>query len=257
MFDLIASRHVIVHAGRVYADLDGDGRIGIRDEAGDHLLGPRRAPLLEAAAFIARTYDVRMPGAAALDGTIVSDGALDAAEQRAFESEAGTPRERSRLAHHLSFFDRRNRGRIGFGDSYRGWRALRFGIAAALVQTAGTALVFGRRHGGTIVIAEIDRPSGTTGVYDRQGNIDRAQWEALRDACARAATDGVLTTGRLRAVIAARSRLGRVPARQFETFFRVCRMANGRDAVTLDQLAWLYDGTLLYRVAARPHASVP
>ena len=47
----------------------------------------------------------------------------------------------------------------------RGWRGLGFGRLRALMQAVLSAAVFGWRHAGTIVIAEIDRdrPSGATG----------------------------------------------------------------------------------------------
>jgi hypothetical protein len=252
LHDIPTDRHVIVERGRVYADLNGDGRISRHEEAVEELLGSRHAAVIDAAAFIGRLYDPRVPGVATADQTVVNGGALNAVELDEFGSTEGTPVERTRLAEHLAFFDGRQRGRISLLDGYRGWRALGTGRLRSIVQTAGSALVFGRSHFGTVVLADIGRvrPSGATGIYDRDGNIDESRWRRLHDACWQAAPDGVIDPDRLRAIVEALGPIGRVPARQFDSLFRVCEWMNGVRAVTIDQLRWLYDGTLLYRAAS-------
>lgn len=254
LHDIQTGRHVIVDSGHVYADRAGTGRISRHDEAGEDLLGGRRQALIDAAAFIAGVYDPRVPGGTAAEGSVVSGGSLNAVERDEFGSAAGTPAERTRLAEHLAFFDGRQTGRIGLRDGYRGWRALGLGAVRACVQTAGTALVFGWRHGGTIIVSDIGRvrPSGATGIYDRDGNIDEARWGRLREACQQASAQGVLDRHRVRAIIEAPGALGRVPTRQFASFFLVCERMNGTSAITIDQLRWLYDGSLLYRAASKP-----
>ncbi len=252
LYDTVANRHVIVHDGRVYADRNRDRRIARDEAAGEDLLRDRHAALVEAAAYFVRYFDIHAPGAVNQDGSVACGGALDAVERAEFESAAGTPEHRTRLAEHVAFFDRRHRGRISPGDGYRGWRALRFGVVGALVQAAASALVFGWRHGGTIVIADLgrSRPSSPTGIYDRDGQIDQARWAQFRKAFERAAVDGRLSERQARSVIAAEVTLGRIPRRQFESLYRVCWTMNGGKTITIDQIRWLYDGSLLYRAAS-------
>ena len=243
---------VIVQDGRVYADMDNDGKIGKGDEVGASALGPRHAALVEAARDIDRFADPRVPGAVNADDSVVSGGTLNAAEQQEFESGAGTAAERGHLAQHLAFFDRRNKGIISLADNYRGWRGLGFGRLRALMQAVLSAAIFGWRHAGTIVIAEIgkDRPSGATGIYGPDGNIDEQKWADFHAAFARVARDGVLTQDQARAILAQQAALGFVPKGQFRSLFRVCEHMNGAKTITLDEIRWLYDASLFYRTAS-------
>jgi len=252
LHDRQTNRHVVVYDECVYADLDGDRRIGKRDIADANVLGPRHGALIEAARYIDRFSDARVPGVTNADGSIVSGGTLNAAEQEEFESGSGTAAERGHLAQHLAFFDERNKGIISLAGNYRGWRRLGFGTLRALVQAAVSAAVFGWRHGGVIVIAEIgrDRPSGATGIYGPDGNIDETKWAEFRAAFARAARDGVLTQDEARAVLAQQVRLGFVPERQFRSLFHVCEIMNRSKTITVDEIRWLYDASLFYRAAS-------
>jgi hypothetical protein len=252
LHDRSTNSHVIVQDDRVYADRDGDRRIGKRDEVTASAFGPRHAALVEAARYIDRFSDARVPGVFNADGSVVSGGTLNAAEQQEFDSGTGTAAERGHLAQHLAFFDGRNKGIINLADNYRGWRGLGFGRLRALMQAVLSATVFGWRHAGTIVIAEIgkDRPSGATGIYGRDGNIDETRWAEFHAAFARIARDGVLTQDQARAILAQQVALGFVPKGQFRSLFRVCEHMNRAQTITLDEIRWLYDASLFYRAAS-------
>jgi peroxygenase len=248
----LTSQDVIVEGARVYADINGDKRIAKNEEIGPSALGSRYDVLIEATRFIERFCDTRVPGITNADGTIVSGARLNATEQLDFESGDGTPETRTRLFEHLSFFDQKNSGTVSPGDNYRGWRSLGFGVFKSLQLAAGSAAVFGRRHGGTVIIAEIgtSRPSGATGIYDRDGNIDEARWAQFRAAFERTARSGVLTQDDAKAVLAEQVTLGTVPRRQFGSLYAVCEKMNGTKTITIDQMRSLYDGSLLYRAAS-------
>ncbi len=250
LHDKLTSKSVIVQGDRVYADLDGDRRIAKDEEAGVSVLGPRRDALMQAARHIEQFCDTRVPGVTTSDGTIVSGAKLNAAEQAEFESAEGTAERRPPLREHLSFFDRKNRGKITLGDNYWGWRRLGFGVLKSLVQAMQSAAVFGGRRGGTIKIAEIGRPHGATGIYDVNGNIDDAKWAQFLAAFENVAKGGVLTQDQARTVLAEQVRLGRVPKKQFDSLFGVCEKMNRAKTITIDELGWLYDGSLLYRAAS-------
>ena len=252
LHDRQTNRHVIVQGDRVYADRDGDRKIAKRDEIGAAALGPRHGALVEAAEYIVRFCDPRVPGIANADGSIVSGGSLNMVEQEEFESGKGTAEQRTLLAHHLSFFDGRNRGTITLGDNYRGWRSLGFGRLRALVQTVVSAAIFGWRHGGTIVIAGIgrDRPKGATGIYGEDGNIDEEKWAQFQAAFERAGNGRILTQDEARAVLAEQVTLGLVPKGQFRSLFRVCERMNRAKTITIDEIRWLYDASLFYRAAS-------
>lgn len=252
LHDRQTDTHVIVQGDHVYADIDGDKKIAKSDEVGASRLGSRYRALVEAARYIEQYCDPRVPGVTSADGSIVSGAALNAAEQKELESGNGTAEQRGHLAHHLSFFDGRNSGTITLGDNFRGWRNLGFGLLGALVQTAVSAAVFGWRHGGTIVIAEIgrDRPSGATGIYGRDGNIDEEKWAQFRAAFEQVANGGILTQDQARAVLAEQVTLGLVPKGQFRSLFRVCETMNRAKTITIDEIRWLYDASLLYRAAS-------
>lgn len=252
LHDRQSNLYVIVEGDRVYADIDGDRMIGKGDEIAANDLGPRHGALLEAARYIERFSDPCVPGLSSADGSIVSGAALNAVELEEFVSGSGTAAARGHLAQHLAFFDEKNRGIITLAENYRGWRRLGFVPLRALVQAAVSAAIFGWRHGGRIVIAKIDtdRPSGATGIYGPDGNIDEGKWAQFRAAFARAATDGVLTADQARAVLAQQATLGVVPTRQFTSLFRVCATMNRSKTITVDEIRWLYDGSLFYRAAS-------
>jgi hypothetical protein len=252
LHDRQTNTHVIVQGDHVYADVDGDRKIGKGDEVGASALGLRHGALVEAARYIDQFCDSRVPGVTNADGSIVSGATLNTVEQEEFESRKGTAEQRGHLAHHLSFFDGRNRGAINLGENYRGWRNLGFGLLRALVQTVVSAAVFGWRHGGTIVIAEIgrDRPSGATGIYGQDGNIDEEKWARFRAAFERVARGGILTEDEARAVLAEQVTLGFVPKGQFRSLFRVCENMNRTKTITIDEIRWLYDASLFYRAAS-------
>src|SRR5215831_13600918 len=94
LHDVPTGRHVIVEQGRVYADRASRGRISRQDEAGDDALGVRRQALIDAASFITRVYDPRLPGGTSVDRSVVSGGTLNAVELAEFGAEGGTPAER-------------------------------------------------------------------------------------------------------------------------------------------------------------------
>ena len=235
----------IVEGTDVWADLDGDGRISSQDRARPE----RYSELVAAAASLIAAGHASMPGSPNQDGSILGGGQLNAVERQEFELPKGTAAARNLLEQHLSFFDPSRTGRIGIADNYRGWRALGFRPLKSVVQALGAALVFGWRQGGTIVINRIarSRPSGPTGIYDPHGNLDRERLDRLKAAFAAAAAGQALTVERAREVLTAQARLGRIPARQFESFFAVCTFMNGSPTVAVEQLEWLYDGSLLWR----------
>ena len=81
LLDRQTNMRVIVLDDRVYADIDGDRKIGKGDEVGAHALGARHAALVEAARYINQFSDTRVPGVVNADGSVVSGGTLNAAER--------------------------------------------------------------------------------------------------------------------------------------------------------------------------------
>lgn len=250
MHDCVTDTDVIVADGKAYTDRDGDGRIARTDEA-QHV---RQPALVEGARYIDAYFDSRVPGLRTPDGSIISNGALNAQELREFASSPGTSTRRSLLLEHLAFFDRGNSGRIGLRENYDSWRALGFGVLKALKLTLGSALVFGGRpqNGFSIDLATLNqrRPVGSTGIYDKNGNLDEARLAELCHVLGAAAVEGLVPHDKARSIMSEWVKLGPVPRRQFESLFTLAEKMNGSRTITLDQVRWLYDGSLLWRASS-------
>ena len=158
LFHVNSRQHYIVVDDKVYSDLNDDGKVSRADVTNleEHEI------LIQAAAYFLTQHDPRVPGIAGPDGSVINCGLLNRVEKADFEG-AGTWAARPLVQEHLSFFDPRGLGRIGLWDNYRSWRDLGFGVLKSLVQTAGSALFFGWRQGGTIVVDQVPRPQGSTG----------------------------------------------------------------------------------------------
>jgi hypothetical protein len=250
MHDGATRTNVIVADGRVYADLDGDGRIARADE----IPGSPQATLAAAAQYVCRYFDIRVPGVMIPGSAIVSHGALNAVEQREFESPHGTAARRRPLLEHLAFFDRANIGRIGLDHNYRSWRMLGFGVLKACILTVGSALLFGGRPGNAFSIAldgiDARRPQGATGIYDAHGRVDDVKLAALCRSLGTTTDVEPVSHQHARVALRAQGLLGTVPRRQFESFFALTARINGAQTIFPRQLRWLYDGSLLWRAAS-------
>jgi hypothetical protein len=160
---------------------------------------------------------------------------------------------------HLDFFDRKDcDGMIGLGENFRGWRDLGYGVVKSLVLTIGAAVVFGRAADGFgIDIERIGekRPSGTTGIYGADGNVDQTRLAEFASVFDRASPRGVLTHDQLKEALAAKATLGTVPKRQFESLCLLTERINHSKTVTKQQFLGLYDNSLFWRVASLPDRS--
>jgi len=241
LHDPSGDRRYIVHDGEVFGEQNG--RISRRDR-----LKPPPTALLEAAADIEKNHDPRTPGTTS--GSIRGGARLNDVEKQEFEG-SGTAAQRTLLEEHLSFFDPRGTGRITLADNFKAWRALGFPVVKSIFQTLSSSLIFG--SGGVITIAAIGkrRPKAPTGVYDQRGYLDKARWQQLRSALEAASNAGTLSLDKARQVVAAQARLGLVPKRQFESLYAVCQRLNGGPSITVTQVEWLYDGSLLWKAAAQ------
>lgn len=248
-------RFYIVDASQVYTDLKGDGRI----RKSDRYTGPAETGLLGAARYFTEYYDAPFPGAKSQDPDIASGGQLNDKEAAKFADDPdGVLAKRPDLFGHLDFFDRRGGdGVITLRENYQGWRDLGFGAARSAFLTLGSALMFGRaRDGFGIDVERIGekRPKGATGVYDGDGNVDRARLAALAEAFDRS-PNGVLTHQELKAALAARVTLGRIPRRQFSSLLALTARLNKSKTVTRDQFVGLFDNSLFWIVASLPDRS--
>jgi hypothetical protein len=191
---------------------------------------------------------------------------------------------RSDLAGHIDFFDRDNDGWIGFAEGWEAWQALGYTKDEAYGKQRGVVLAFfllprlkspiklianfgqvvrvirllrrptgdahAAAHFPSIEVDRIARPSGSTGVFGADGNLDEAKYATFVAPFVAAATDGFLDeTAALQ--LLAQTKLGRVPKGQFATLFEVTRRMNQGPRVTIDQLRWVFDGSLAWR-ATRP-----
>jgi hypothetical protein len=255
LFHAGLNRYFIVDGASVYADVRGDGRI----RKSDRYAGPAESALVEAARFFATYYDAPFPGARSLNPQISSGGRLNANEAQRFAEDAdGIVAKRPDLLAHLDFFDRRSGdGTIALGENFQGWRDLGFGVLRSLLLTLGSALVFGRAADGFAIDVERiaqKRPKGSSGIYGPDGNVDRARLAVFAAAFDGAAND-TLTHGELRAALAQRARLGRIPRRQFESLLALTARINGSPIVTRDQFLGLFDNSLFWTVASLPDRS--
>ncbi|MGH9410868.1 MAG: caleosin family protein [Vicinamibacterales bacterium] len=248
-------RCFIVHDGRVYAEITGEGRI----RQSDRYTGPAESPLLAAAQYFTDYYEAPFPGAKSRDPDISSGGRLNDKETVKFaEDPDGVPARRPDLFGHLDFFDRRNGdGMITLRENYLGWRDLGFGLLRSAVLTLGSALVFGRaadRFGIDVERIGEKRPKGATGIYDANGNVDRMRLAAFAAAFDESPI-GVLTHQQLEAALAARATLGRIPRRQFRSLLALTARINRSNTVTRDQFLGLFDNSLFWLAASLPDRS--
>lgn len=249
LWEVASGRRFIVEDHHVYEECDG--RISRNDAIENFPDG-----LFVAVGEFYGLAGGRVPGLTSQDGRFMSGAILNAPEQARFEGE-GVEASRPLLQEHLSFFDPQGTGSISFLDNYCGWRALGFGPLKSMAQTIGSAAVFGWRDGGTIVIEKIAsyRPHGSTGLYDAEGFLDEEKWHQFLSAFGDVADDGVLTHEQARQVLASQTQLGKISARQFESLYYVASQMNGSETVTLEQIGWLYDGSLLWRAALQRMSS--
>jgi Caleosin related protein len=250
MHDAVTNADVIVADGLAHEDLDGDGRIARTDE----MQTVRQRDLVDAARYIHTYFDSRVPGVRIPGSSIVSNGALNVVERREFERAPGVSARRSLLLEHLAFFDRSNSGRVSLRHNYDSWRALGFSVIRACTLTLGSAVVFGGglHNGFSIDLGGIHarRPKGSTGIYDEDGNLDEARLSELCRVLGAAAVEGVVSHDRARATLSEWVTLGSVPRRQFESFFALAEKMNGSRTITLNQVRWLYDGSLFWRASS-------
>jgi hypothetical protein len=249
------NQYFIVADGRVYTDVNGDGRIR---RTGAYT-GPAASVLLDAAQYFADYYEAPFPGAKSLDPEITSGGRLNDKEMARLEGDSqGVPARRPDLLAHLDFFDRADGdGLITLRENFRGWRQLGFGVVRSTILTIGAALIFGRPGDGFGIdverIAE-KRPRGSTGIYGPDGNVDRARL-AVFAAVFDGSPDGLLTHDQLEAALAERVALGRIPRRQFRSLLALAARVNGSKTVTKDQFLGLFDNSLFWTVASLPDRS--
>ncbi|MCC7383758.1 MAG: hypothetical protein IT384_18095 [Deltaproteobacteria bacterium] len=274
LYDAASKTNVIVEGGKVYAEKDG--RISKKDELSPSTPGYQE--FLSAAAYFEDVFNGKVAGVTTADGKIVSGARLDQVELQQFGQGGGTPAKRAPLEQHLTFFDPNATGQISLLDNYRGWRRLpsglsgkNFSVAAAAKQALGSWAVFSyleHRNAGASVMGSIlgalgtggkldihsinaSRPSGSTGIYDPQGNIDEARWAQLEAGLRTVANkDGVMSQAAAKDVLADFAKLGMIPSRQYGSFWEVTAGMNRAETVTIDQLRWLYDGTILDRAEA-------
>jgi hypothetical protein len=207
-------------------------------------------------------------------------GPLKTPEHERFGRGEPVTASRSDLAGHIDFFDRDNDGWIGFAEGWDAWQALGYTVDEAYGKQRGVVLAFFllprlkspikliaslgqvvrvirllRRPTGdaraaerfpSIEVDRIARPSGSTGVYGADGNLDEAKYATFVAPFVAAATDGFLDEAAALELLA-HTRLGRVPKGQFATLFEVTRKMNQAPRVTIDQLRWVFDGSLAWR----------
>jgi hypothetical protein len=272
--DVQTRHHYLVDRDQVYR-ANGD-----RVSLADRIDGEEAARLVAAR----ESYFARQP-----DGLfgVVHDqlsprGPLKTAEHDRFERGEPVTASRSDLAGHIDFFDRDNDGWIGFAEGWDAWQALGYTRDEAYGKQRGVVLAFfllprlkspikliasfgqvarvirllrrptgdahAAEHFPSIEVDRIARPSGSTGVYGADGNLDEAKYATFVEPFVAAATDGFLDeTAALQ--ILARRKLGRVPTGQFATLFEVTRRINETPGITIDQLRWVFDGSLAWRAA--------
>jgi Caleosin related protein len=265
-------QHYLVDRDQVYKAKDD--QVSLADRIAD----------AEAARFVAarERYFSRHP-----DGLfgVVHDqlsprGPLKTAEHDRFTRGERVTASRSDLAGHMDFFDRDNDGWIGFTEGWESWQALGYDKGEAYGKQRGVVLAFflllrlkspiklianftqvvrvirllrrptgdahAAEHFPSIEVDRIARPSGSTGVYGADGNIDEAKYATFIEPFVAAARDGLVEeTAALQ--ILAETKLGRVPKGQFATLFEVTRRMNQAPRVTIDQLRWVFDGSLAHR----------
>src|SRR5207248_3302987 len=151
--------------------------------------------------------------------------------------EKGVPIARAKLADHLRIFDANDDGKIGLMENYWGWRASGYSIAKAIKQTAASAVVFGVLRllhsrtnvgdalpalmglmAGQITIDKINssRPSGATGIYDKNGMIDEAKLGPLLEDLQTESKHGVLSKDDAWVILRKHADLGTIPNKQWD-----------------------------------------
>ncbi|MFO0728888.1 MAG: caleosin family protein [Myxococcota bacterium] len=248
MRDLSTNQNVIVSGGKVYADKNGDGKI----QKSEEINTPRKAALVEAADYISTYFEPRALGPMSQDRSIESKGSLNQVELKEFEG-AGTDVNRNKLLEHLAYFDSNGDGKISLRENFGSWKSLRYGLLKSVTLTAGSAVFFGLMAGTglTIHLDKLPRPKGSTGIYGKDGNLNPEKFEFFMKAFeAKADETGVMTQDQAKAVIAKQIDLGMVPKRQFGSFYDLCEKMNNGKTVTVDQVRWLYDGSLMWRAAS-------
>ena len=117
--------------------------------------------------------------------------------------------------------------------------------------------MFGRvidRFGIDIERVGEKRPTGSTGIYGPDGNVDRPRLAAFAAVFDRS-PDGVLTHDQLKAALDERVTLGKIPSRQFGSLLALTARINGAETITRDQFNGLFDNSLFWTAASLPDRS--
>src|SRR5687768_17777521 len=108
LYEPSSNQHFIVDGQKVFADVNGDGKIARSEEVST----PLKGKLVEAAQYFADYYDLPIHGTPNKDGTILSGGRLNDTDAASFSSASGVKIGRSALERHLDFFDGSQDGKI-------------------------------------------------------------------------------------------------------------------------------------------------
>lgn len=179
-------------------------------------------------------------------------------------NKAPDPETRTALQRHVDFFDTNHDGRITVGETYSGLRRLGFDITRSLVFAAvingGLGPSTSRKLSLTIETERIHlgKHGSDSGVYDGRGHFSAQRFAALFSGLEPGA-EGGLDAHQLRRMIA-RNRtdvVGHLASRvEFALLMEIAgEIRNGRRVLTRERLEKFYDGSLLYKVAARRRQS--
>jgi hypothetical protein len=286
LYDTISKRPYIVEGDKVYAARD-DGMISRKDVL--FKTSDRYGAMIAAAAYFNDIFLNKMPGNTTPSGEVVSGATLDQVELAQFAGSSGTKALRPALEHHLSHWDPEGKGSFGLIRNYRGWRQLpcgpsgdKFTVTGAMKQAAGSWGVFTFRRfqnagagvlgsiiGAASTLGRLDihsinqsRWPGSTGIYDKFGNIDEAKWAVLEAGLRKVADEsGTVPLETAKAVLAdIAPKLGFVAGRQWESFWLVATGMNRANTVTIDQFRWNFDGSLMERarrISDERHGEAP
>jgi hypothetical protein len=263
--------YIVDEQNNVYTDVDGDGKISKKEKVGEGQAPVRE--LIEAKRYLDTYFHAPVPGTATEDGRFHGRGRLNAQERDVFErSETGVQRSRTALQRHLDFFDFAPAdGRIDPDEMRTGFRGV--GLAQetgpaskmkswlrAVTKALGSIAFFGNyrhgdfRHPFSVDIEKIGskRPQKSTGIYDKDGEVDQAKLDKLLGEFDKVAVHGKITFEQLQE-ITNKTGIGMLPRAQFKTLMQAVERVNDGKFIGRDQLEALYDSSLLYQLASFPN----
>jgi hypothetical protein len=244
----------------VRTDLDHDGRVQSREVLRTDPQGVSLKEILAAAEAIRAENDIPWPGATSKSHPeFVSGFRLDQDEVNRLKKYKGdtedlgvAPKLTDLQVHTLMFnLLGRTTDTASFKENKTGWKIFEKSGLKALFQTMGSIFMFGNVFKGTISMRTADmssrRPSKSTGIFGKDGNLDQAKLAGYRTTIAEMAArypNGAIPEADFLDKLKEKDAVSFLSKAQWKSLFRLLERMNGKAEITPENFDDFYSNKL-------------